>query len=359
MCKKQIIIIAGIAATAVAATVFGIAYTAITGEPTPCLAGDSLCLPDADDVQDLIDAGKDGYNNGVDLDALRNGMIDKIDGINWPDFGFKFDDVFTFDDPRPRPGGRGNETLIGWKPPTDGSGEPLKLKVANALTSDWDEYFTAAVEDWDGAARVDGDADVMSLETERLEADPACTPVEGIMKVCNDDYGATGWEGINECLIMGDFIISSVAKMNEYYLHPDNYKGLLQGSTATLQDKRRYTMCHEIGHGFGLSHQDEEFSNADLNTCMDYSSRPANNLRPNPADYSALNILYGDSELLGDSEWGTPEVVTEAAALNPTRARALLRGQERQQRPTMTREFGYNFNGVEVEKRTYYLFAQE
>jgi len=359
MCKKQIIIIVVIAATAVAATVFGIAYTAITGKKTPCLAGDSLCLPDADDVQDLIDAGKDNIPD-VDLDALRNGMIEKIDGINWPDFGFKFNDVFQFGhDSRPRPQGRGNETLTGWKPPIDGSGEPLKLKIANALTSDWDEYFTAAVEDWDGAARVDGDADVMSLETERLEADPACTPVEGIMKVCNDDYGETGWEGINECLIMGEFIISSVSKMNEYYLHPDNYKGLLQGSTATLEDKRRYTMCHEIGHGFGLSHQDEEFNNADLNTCMDYSSKPQNNLRPNSADYSALNILYGDSVLLGDSEGGAPKEVTEAALTNPTGARKLLRGQERQQRPTMTREFGYNFNGVEVEKRTYYLFAQE
>jgi len=81
---------------------------------------------------------------------------------------------------------------------------------------------------------------------------------------------------------------------------------------------------------------------------MDYSSRPQNNLRPNPADYQALNRLYGDGE------GGAPEEET-----NPTRARALLRGQERQQRPTMTREFGYRFNGVEVEKRTYYLLAPE
>jgi len=163
-----------------------------------------------------------------------------------PRVSFKFDDVFSFDGPNPRPLGRGNETLTGWAPPTLESGEPLRLKIANALTSDWDEYFTMAIEDWEGAARVDGDADVLSLQTERLEADPACTPIEGVMKVCNNDYGATGWEGINECLIMGDFIISSVAKMNEYYLHPDKFMGLLQGSTATIQDKRRYTMCHEV-----------------------------------------------------------------------------------------------------------------
>jgi hypothetical protein len=49
--------------------------------------------------------------------------------------------------------------------------------------------------------------------------DPSCTPVDGILKVCNSDYGQTGWKGINECAINGlNKIVQSVAKMNEYYL---------------------------------------------------------------------------------------------------------------------------------------------
>jgi len=87
MCKKQVIIIVGIAATALAATIVGITYTAITGKEPPCLAGENVCLPDADDVQDLIDKGKEKMPD-VDLSAIRNGMIEKIDGINWPDFGY-------------------------------------------------------------------------------------------------------------------------------------------------------------------------------------------------------------------------------------------------------------------------------
>ncbi len=33
-------------------------------------------------------------------------------------------------------------------------------------------------------------------------------------------------------------------------------------------------MCQEIGHDFGLDHQDENFNNPNLGTCMDYTNDP-------------------------------------------------------------------------------------
>jgi hypothetical protein len=50
------------------------------------------------------------------------------------------------------------------------------------------------------------------------------------------NYGETGWLGINEVLktVPNDVIVSSVAKMNEYYLNNAEY------------DERLYTMCHEV-----------------------------------------------------------------------------------------------------------------
>ena len=33
-------------------------------------------------------------------------------------------------------------------------------------------------------------------------------------------------------------------------------------------------MCQVGGHDFGLDHQDEDFINANLNTCMDYTNDP-------------------------------------------------------------------------------------
>ena len=52
-------------------------------------------------------------------------------------------------------------------------------------------------------------------------------------------------------------------------------------------------MCQEIGHTYGLDHQDEDFYNANLGTCMDYTSDPESNQHPNQHDYDELTEKYG------------------------------------------------------------------
>ena len=52
-------------------------------------------------------------------------------------------------------------------------------------------------------------------------------------------------------------------------------------------------MCQEIGHTFGLDHQDTNFSNANLGTCMDYTNDPTSNQFPNQHDYDQLVTIYG------------------------------------------------------------------
>lgn len=70
--------------------------------------------------------------------------------------------------------------------------------------------------------------------------------------VCNGNYGDTEFHGVNEILVFGDTITASVAKLNEFYL------------SRSTGARRQYTMCHEIGHGFGLPHSDENFFNLNL-----------------------------------------------------------------------------------------------
>ena len=98
------------------------------------------------------------------------------------------------------------------------------------------------------------------------------------------NYGETGWLGINEVLktVPQGIIQSSVAKMNEHYL--------LNADC----DERLYTMCHEVGHGFGLPHTDENFNNKDLGNCLDYTNTPKNNLRPGAANCNRLLEMYGN-----------------------------------------------------------------
>lgn len=79
-------------------------------------------------------------------------------------------------------------------------------------------------------------------------------------------------------------------------------------------------MCQEIGHTFGLDHQDEDFNNPNLGTCMDYTSDPdgpPSNEHPNAHDYEQLEAIYSHldpfttiSQLVsrsqnnGSDEWG-------------------------------------------------------
>lgn len=53
-------------------------------------------------------------------------------------------------------------------------------------------------------------------------------------------------------------------------------------------------MCHELGHGLGLGHTDENFHNKDLGNCMDYTERPENNMHPDTLNFEALEQMYGN-----------------------------------------------------------------
>lgn len=114
--------------------------------------------------------------------------------------------------------------------PTDGTGG-LNLEVLNALDDTWQKEFTQALSDWEN-----GTPDALTLTITQGEVDYECSQVDGLMKVCNGNFGDTGWLGINEILTStrDGLIQSSVAKMNEYYLRNAEY------------DERRYTMCHEV-----------------------------------------------------------------------------------------------------------------
>lgn len=293
------------------------------------------------DVAELVDdatelGGKmkdvfDGFNFTEAIDSIPKpnltGLIERIDGIEWPDFGFDFDDIVSFDGPRGGAGMPNGTATVGWKINRE-KDTSLELEIVNACTEDWYGWFYQAVEDWEKS-------DVLTLSSSVVTADPDCKPIDGVMKVCNSNYGDTGWKGINELLISGSvatgekIIVSSVAKMNEYYVGAN-----VNTWPNKIEDERRYTMCHEMGHGFGLNHLDENFMNEDLHSCMDYSSRPGNNLEPNPMDFNSLDALYSPLD----------------------NTRRLLRSHRNPSIPH-PQSTTIVHNGVEMEKRVYYLLV--
>jgi len=194
---------------------------------------------------------------------------------NLPDFP-SLDDFWPDDDPY---AGENDDPSSANKWSNTDNAPGLTLTILNALSNDWSDAFYSAVSDWDNAPPPNYDALTLTTSTTPYESE--CRPVRGQMKVCNGEYGDTNWRGINEVLIRRGVILSSVAKMNDTYLR------------RASEDQRRYTMCHEIGHGFGLPHTDEDFYNTDLGNCMDYTSNPKNNLTPNKMNYDFLAELYG------------------------------------------------------------------
>jgi len=168
----------------------------------------------------------------------------------------------------------GDNTTYNWNPDfVDPSNGGLRLTLQNALDDTWQSEFEAAVSDWQ-------ESDALVLTAERVEVDYDCNRIDGVMVVCNANFGETGWVGINENAIMDNIIVSSVAKMNEYYLRNADF------------DHRRYTMCHEIGHGFGLPHTDENQYNANIGNCLDYTDSPSTNMYPGDVNMAKLREMY-------------------------------------------------------------------
>jgi len=174
-----------------------------------------------------------------------NDVLDNLDGFEWGNF-FQ-------DDPW-----QGETDVTLWKEKyIERNGGGLTLTIVNNLNDKWQEEFEVAVADWKRS-------DALTLTVEKGSADKGCTREQGVMVVCNDNFGDTGWVGINENEVEtgSNRIISSLAKMNEYYLRNANFY------------HRQFTMCHEIGHGFGLPHTDENPKNKNLGDCMDYTDDP-------------------------------------------------------------------------------------
>jgi hypothetical protein len=94
---------------------------------------------------------------------------------------------------------------------------------------------------------------------------------------------------------LGSHITKATVKVNDTYFATAKY------NTPAW---RQSVMCQEVGHTFGLDHQDE--SGADLDTCMDYSIVP--NIHPDQHDYNQLARIYQhtDSSTGGSSQATQP-----------------------------------------------------
>ena len=155
---------------------------------------------------------------------------------------------------------------------------PFTLKVGDNVSAAWDARLNEAIADWSVSSVLDLASVAGGSRTRN------CRPTSGRLEVCNAKYGNTGWLGIAQIWITGgEHITQAVAKVNDTYFNTATYN---------TYSWRQLVMCQEIAHGFGLDHQDENFSNPNLGSCMDYTSSPAGNERPNAHDYAQIETIY-------------------------------------------------------------------
>lgn len=159
----------------------------------------------------------------------------------------------------------------------------FNLTVVNSTTADWDPYVERAVGDWSNSSKLNMvQADGSSSDLDRRQ----CRTPEGAVRICNLAYGNTGWLGIAGISIdPNGHIVTGYTKLNDSYFSQTFYNTPAWKQSVT---------CQELGHNVGLDHQDENFNNTSLFSCMDYQNPPYE--YPNSHDYEQLETIYGHTD---------------------------------------------------------------
>jgi hypothetical protein len=153
---------------------------------------------------------------------------------------------------------------------------PFTVQLGDNLSSSWKSYLQTTSTDWSLSS-------VLDTTIVSGKGGTNCRATAGRVEVCNRKYGNTGWLGIAQIWANGTHITQGTVKLNDTYFTSAKY------NTAAWKN---LVMCQEVGHTFGLDHQDEDFNNANLGTCMDYTNDPTPNQHPNAHDYEQLETIY-------------------------------------------------------------------
>lgn len=166
----------------------------------------------------------------------------------------------------------------------------LNIRLADDVSSTWDPYLVGASADWTKAAPLD------TTVIQGYRNPYYCSPTYGRVEVCSYRYGYTGWLGIAQVWTSYGHVVEARVGLNDTYMSAAPY------NTPAWH---RLVTCQEVGHTFGLDHQDEDKTNLNLGTCMDYTRDASGTLgtngtlsneHPNAHDYDELRIIYNHND---------------------------------------------------------------
>lgn len=155
------------------------------------------------------------------------------------------------------------------------------LTIVNSTTDDWDGYVATAVADWSNSNVLNMVEDPTGSIDSKVRRQ--CNAPDGQIRICNLAYGFNGWLGVAGISVdTAGHIVRGYTKLNDSYFTTATYN--------TFEWKQSVT-CQELGHNVGLDHQDEDFNNGSLLSCMDYQDPPFP--YANAHDFEQLETIYG------------------------------------------------------------------
>lgn len=158
---------------------------------------------------------------------------------------------------------------------------PVSLNLGNNFDSNWTYLLYMISNDWNVST-------VIQTNVVGGTSNRNCKATDGKIEICNGQYGMNGWLGIASIWVNStNHIVKATTKLNDSYFDLPQYSG---------ESWKRFVLCQEVGHNFGLSHQDEDFDNPNLGSCMDYTRFPESNVSPNEHDYDQLMLIYNHTE---------------------------------------------------------------
>lgn len=208
---------------------------------------------------------------------------------------------------------------------------PVAVTLGSNLSDAWKPYLANTSSDWNLSSVV-----LNKIDTGRTSP-KTCRPTAGRVEVCNARYGNNGWLGIAQIWASGSHISQGAVKLNDSYFNTAKY------NTPAW---RNLVSCQEVGHTFGLGHQDENFSNVPLETCMDYSRDPTPNQHPDAHDYEELGLIYEHVDGTAAAPAIMPPAMGNIDLTTPRQWGRLVRSSRNGMLETYEQDFGHGFRVI-------------